>query len=619
MVIPQQFHDLSPYRPYRQLQRPLPKVPGPYLKPLPPRDPQFEVLGYTSKGGAQERDDSVPSPVFTPLSRSRWSNPFLDQEEDDSQQKVDSNQKQDLLTYDAIPSTKFMRAPVYSLSSRVGKILSHLEIDPQFKAVIFKLSARFGRCRSSGRDTSRDFLQSHPVGCWRSANFALNQFATHDHWSLPDSHFLETCLRYSPLDYKLYLFNHFRGSVIKETTTIYNGFLDEMNKRGKYKHVSAFFYQMRTAGPQANSETYRQAVYAMYKRNTYDKVISLSNEMVELGFNPNYKTLLLAQYKTRRYHDVIKTSEKIEAIGLRHNIGTYNCWLNSLYKVADYKTIFKVYNDMKKSGMKSKYTYGIILKVLASTKRYEALLSLFNEMQQAYKEPISMRSYNILFKAMDHQGEYESLYRAFEEMKSYQMPDIQLYTTVIKACMNAKNLEKAKTYFLEGRERRCLGLRPMTKKVDVKVIDLHACEGSVGEGDRPHGLSLEIAQLHCECLLEEQLQGISKLMIITGKGAILRNKIPLFFENKGFQVQWDSQNEGAFLCIRGTNKAVSSFSSKKEKGEGGVDITSDSDSDLDSNQSWYSANGDVEIDMNSDSSIETDSDSEYYECSLSLS
>ena len=162
-----------------------------------------------------------------------------------------------------------------------------------------------------------------------------------------------------------------------------------------------------------------------------------------------------------------------------------------------------------------------------------------------------MRSYNILFKAMDHQGEYESLYRAFEEMKSYQMPDIQLYTTVIKACMNAKNLEKAKTYFLEGRERRCLGLRPMTKKVDVKVIDLHACEGSVGEGDRPHGLSLEIAQLHCECLLEEQLQGISKLMIITGKGAILRNKIPLFFENKGFQVQRDSQNEGAFLCIRG--------------------------------------------------------------------
>jgi pentatricopeptide repeat protein len=220
-------------------------------------------------------------------------------------------------------------------------------------------------------------------------------------------------------------------------TVIYSTILKGFAWNRDIKSVFQVFDEMKERGVACNVITYNTMIDACARSGAMDRVPHLLGAMDKEGTNPD--------------------------------LVTYSSLVKGYSLAGDVCRGFKVLEEMKTTGMHpDEIMYNLLLDGCSKEGRVDEALKLLQTMQSSGVKPTN-HTLSILVKLLGRARRLDDVFKVVEDLttKHCFRPNIQVYTSLIQACLNNRKLDRAMQ--VHDRMAADAGCRPDEKAYSVLV------------------------------------------------------------------------------------------------------------------------------------------------------
>ncbi|KAK1380731.1 Pentatricopeptide repeat-containing protein [Heracleum sosnowskyi] len=143
--------------------------------------------------------------------------------------------------------------------------------------------------------------------------------------------------------------------------------------------------------------------------------------------------------------------------GYKHTTETYNCLIESLGRIRQFKMIWVLVNEMKQKGVLSKDTFLMISRRYSRAKKVKESVEAFERMERfGFKAELS--DYNRFLDCLCKSGNVDRAHELFDKWKKRTIEaDVKTYTVLLEGWGKEQNLLRLNEVF---REMKSDGLKP---------------------------------------------------------------------------------------------------------------------------------------------------------------
>lgn len=143
--------------------------------------------------------------------------------------------------------------------------------------------------------------------------------------------------------------------------------------------------------------------------------------------------------------------------GYKHTTDTYNCLIESLGRIRQFKVIWVLVNEMKQKGVLTKDTFLMISRRYSRAKKVNEAVEAFERMER-FGFKAELCDYNRLLDNLCKSGHVERAHQLFDKWKKRTIePDVKTYTVLLEGWGKEHNLLRLNEVF---REMKSDGLKP---------------------------------------------------------------------------------------------------------------------------------------------------------------
>lgn len=171
-----------------------------------------------------------------------------------------------------------------------------------------------------------------------------------------------------------------------------------------------------------------------------------------------------------RLEDAIALLDEMRFHYVKPNVPVYNTLLGGCSKRGDLDTAIKLYNELKKVGLRpEERTFALLFATLGSVKRdnqtsKSKIQDIATEMERFEVTP-NLFTQNSLIKAYSRLGDLAEVVKAFENLKYLDIkPDKATYAVVISAFAKTGAVQDAYTFLREAETKASCCLSEKEKK-----------------------------------------------------------------------------------------------------------------------------------------------------------
>jgi pentatricopeptide repeat protein len=233
-------------------------------------------------------------------------------------------------------------------------------------------------------------------------------------------------------------------------TIIYSTILKGLAKEQDIKRVFAIFTEMTERAIPCNVITYNTMIDACARGWSMDRVPQLLESMRKEGVEPDLVTYssLVKGYSlagdVRRGFKVLeemKSSSKLQPDEIMYNVLLDGCARETLVEEA-----LKLLQSMRDAGIApSNHTLSILVKLLGRAKRVKEAFKVVEDLTAAHNFRPNIQVYTCLIQACLNNRQLDRAMEAHDKMvaDSHCKPDERAYTVLIRGCLQANSLDQA--------------------------------------------------------------------------------------------------------------------------------------------------------------------------------
>lgn len=139
--------------------------------------------------------------------------------------------------------------------------------------------------------------------------------------------------------------------------------------------------------------------------------------------------------------------------GFQHSSECYNCLVESLGKIKQFKMVWLLVDEMKQKDLLCADTFALISRRLARARRVKEAIEAFEKMESKYGMKPELQDYNRLLDTLSKSRQVERAQMVFDKWKNTRfIPDLKSYTILIEGWGQECNFLRLDEVFREMKE-----------------------------------------------------------------------------------------------------------------------------------------------------------------------
>nr|AYM00640.1 pentatricopeptide repeat protein [Salvia miltiorrhiza] len=139
--------------------------------------------------------------------------------------------------------------------------------------------------------------------------------------------------------------------------------------------------------------------------------------------------------------------------GFQHSSECYNCLIESLGKIKQFKMVWLLVDEMKLKGLLCADTFALISRRLARARKVKEAIETFERMERKYGMKPELQDYNRLLDTLSKSRQVERAQMVFDKWKNTRfMPDLKSYTIMLEGWGQERNFLRLDEAFREMKE-----------------------------------------------------------------------------------------------------------------------------------------------------------------------
>merc|ERR1719262_1642071 len=233
-------------------------------------------------------------------------------------------------------------------------------------------------------------------------------------------------------------------------TIIYSTILKGFAKEQDIKRVFSIFTEMTERGIPCNVITYNTMIDACARCWSMDHVPKLLESMRKEGVEPDlvtYSSLVKGYSLAGDVRRGFKVLEEMKASGkLLPDEIMYNVLLDGCARETLVDEALKLLQSIKDAGIApSNHTLSILVKLLGRAKRVKEAFKVIEDLTVKYSLRTNIQVYTCLIQACLNNRQLDRAIAAHDKMiaDAYCKPDERAYTVLVRGCLQANGLDQA--------------------------------------------------------------------------------------------------------------------------------------------------------------------------------
>ncbi|XP_022152343.1 pentatricopeptide repeat-containing protein At1g71060, mitochondrial [Momordica charantia] len=138
--------------------------------------------------------------------------------------------------------------------------------------------------------------------------------------------------------------------------------------------------------------------------------------------------------------------------GFKHTTESYNALIESLGKIKQFNVIWNLVNDMKRRGILSRETFGLVSRRYARARKVKEAIEAFEKMEK-FGFQLGVWDFNRLIDTLSKSRNIGKAQEVFDKMKHRRFkPDIKSYTILLEGWGQEQNLLRLNEVYREMRD-----------------------------------------------------------------------------------------------------------------------------------------------------------------------